>query len=142
MAETLSDLPDLMNTPLLYSDDTNFLNPACDWPAWFRAAGLDQPPPTGTHFNQADHAIDAALGNAGVVLGRVALAQKALSEGRLVAPFETALSTEAHFRVLCPSGAETRPHIATFLAWIRAEVQKTHVLADTFKIVPAQDVLV
>ncbi len=139
VAESLKHPTDLLSVPLLYSDDTSFLNPPCDWGAWFNAVGVENPPPNGAHFNQADHAIDAALGNAGVVLGRLALAHKAMAEGRLIAPFQVALSTKAHFRVLCPTGAQTRPHIAKFLQWLRAEVQKADMITDQFEIISAED---
>ena len=77
-----------------------------------------------SHFNQADHALDAALAGGGVVLGRISLAQKALREGRLVAPFPLTITTSAHYRFVCPLGAETRPPVAAFLDWILSETEQ------------------
>jgi len=107
---------DVLQLPLLHQDDIAFLNPPIDWAAWFRAAGLGAPP-GGARFSQADHAIDAAAAGGGVVLGRISLAEKDLREGRLVAPFDLALSTEAHYRFVCPRGNETRPQVRAFLDW-------------------------
>ncbi len=139
LAASMNSLQDLTQQPLLYSDDTSFLDPACDWPAWFKAAGIETQPTPGTHFNQADHALDAAMADGGVVLGRMALAQKSIREGRLVAPFKIALSTDAHFRVLCPLGAEKRPHIAAFLDWVDEQAQQDSDMVAGFTVVAASD---
>jgi len=108
---------DLLSVPLLHQDDIAFLTPPIDWAAWFRAAGLT-PPAGGARFSQADHAIDAAATGGGAVLGRISLAEKDLREGRLVAPFDLALTTEAHYRFVCPRGNETRPQVRAFLDWV------------------------
>ena len=108
---------DLLTAPLLHQDDISFLNPPSDWPAWFRAAGLTSPV-GGARFSHADHALDAAVNGGGVVLGRITLAEKDLSAGRLVAPFDLALTTEAHFRFVCPRGNEARPQVRAFLDWV------------------------
>jgi len=117
LAVRCTEPKDLLRVPLLHQDDTAFLKPPVDWAAWFRAAGL--PAPTGgARFSQADHAIDAAAAGGGAVLGRITLAEKDLREGRLVAPFDLALTTEAHYRFVCPRGNETRPQVRAFLDWV------------------------
>ncbi|MXQ09286.1 transcriptional regulator GcvA [Alphaproteobacteria bacterium GH1-50] len=122
VARSLKSPEDLLSVTLLHQDDTAFLRPSVQWPTWFRAAGLDAPPSGGPRFSQADHAIDSALTGGGVILGRVSLAARDLLEGRLVMPFDLSITTEAHYRLLCPAGAETRPHIKAFLDWIEGEV--------------------
>jgi LysR family glycine cleavage system transcriptional activator len=92
-----------------------------DWAAWFRLAGLGAPPPAAAQFSQADHALDAALSGAGVVLGRGTLAQDALRTGRLVAPFALALAPRESYRFLCAPGAEARTPVRQFLDWLQAE---------------------
>lgn len=117
--------PDPTHLPahlLLHQDDTAFLDPPCDWPAWFRAAGFTPPTGAGPHFSQADHALDAAAGGAGVLLGRRSVAGTALAEGRLVAPYAVALTTEAHYRLLTRPGARENPGVRAFVDWIAAEV--------------------
>ncbi len=109
---------DLARADLIHQDDTLFLKPRCDWPAWFRAAGLPPRDWTGQRFSQADHAIDAAISGAGVVLARGVLAIRALEQGHLVAPFRTALDTIADFKFICVKGAETRPQITAFRDWM------------------------
>ncbi|MEC3859891.1 transcriptional regulator GcvA [Mesobacterium sp. TK19101] len=129
LTEVYGDPATLPRAPLIYDDSVDFLDPPADWAAWFRAAGVPGTPPGGTHFSQADHAIDAALAGAGVLLGRKSLLAKALAEGQLVAPYDVALATEARFRFLCRKGQETRPAIAAFRRWIQAEAARyAHVL--------------
>jgi len=113
----------MRDAPLLHDDSIAFLRPKVDWPAWLRAAGIDRPGVTGPRFSQADHGIDAALAGGGVILARTTLAAGALRDGLLVAPFDIALATSAKFRLVHQKGAENRPHLSAFLAWIRAEAQ-------------------
>lgn len=140
VAAQLSSPEDLRDMPLLHQEDTRWLKPPIDWPAWFRAAGLGDAPTGGPRFSQADHAIDAALGGGGVVLGRLSLTSAALADGQLVAPFDLAISTEAHYRFVCPAGAETRPQIAAFLEWIEAETAEIQRHAEGRSLVPAAEI--
>lgn len=130
----------LEHAPLLYDDSINFLAPRCDWPAWFRAAGLPFAPSRGLHFSNADHAIDAAATGAGVALGRRPMIIRDVLEGRLVTPFKLAIETKARFRFLCLRGAEKRPHIAAFRDWFLAEIEKTAHISDDFEIIPVEDI--
>ncbi|QUJ75560.1 transcriptional regulator GcvA [Sulfitobacter albidus] len=127
----------LRDAPIIFDDSISFLDPPVDWGAWFAAMGVDFAPVTGPRFSQADHAIDAALAGVGVVLGRRALVVKDLDDGRLVAPFPTALLTGARFRYLCPEGQETRPQIAAFRDWILREIDKTAHITDALTLIPA-----
>ena len=140
MAEAYPTPESLKDAPLIFDDSIDFLDPPCDWPAWFRAVGIDFTPEHGPHFSQADHAVDAALAGVGIVLGRRALVVKDIFEGRLVAPYGVALSTKAHFRFVCPKGAEARPHIAALRDWILTEIEKTASVSEALKIIPAEDV--
>lgn len=121
LAERYPAPADLAKAQLLHQDNIAFLRPTIDWRAWFRAAGLPPPPEGGARFSQADHAIDAAASGVGVVLGRVSLAEKDLREGRLVMPYPIALRTDAQYRFVCPDGQQTRPQVAAFLEWLKAE---------------------
>lgn len=131
---------DLLGAPLLHQEDTRFLNPSVGWGAWFRANDLTPPPPGGASFSQADHAIDAALAGAGVVLGRISLTEKDLREGRLVAPFPVALTTEAHYRFVCQQGMQDRPQIRAILEFILNETQSLTPYREGRVFVQAADV--
>ena len=113
---------DLSQATLIHDDSIGFFKTPCDWPAWCRAAAIDLDTSHGPRFSQADHALDAAMSGAGVVLGRVSLATRALETGRLVAPFKVGLVADAQFRFICPEGTETRPQVQAFEAWVKKEI--------------------
>ncbi|NNE51980.1 MAG: transcriptional regulator GcvA [Sulfitobacter sp.] len=130
----------LTEAVLILDGSIDFIKPSVNWKAWFRTMGIDAPPATGPRFDQADHAIDAALAGVGIVLGRRALVIKDLAEGRLVAPFPKALKTGARFRFLCPEGAETRPQINAFKNWMLHEIDKTaHIARSMTLMEPAPE---
>ncbi|MFT4783775.1 MAG: LysR family glycine cleavage system transcriptional activator [Paracoccaceae bacterium] len=128
---------DLLEAPLLHHSDLDFVQPAVDWPAWFHAVGLSPPERHGPRFSQSDHAIDAALEGAGIVLGRISLTHKALKDGQLVAPFKTALLPDDHYRFVCPAGSETRPQVNAFLKWIEHESKNAKAFDDQFTMLSA-----
>lgn len=140
LAERYPTPQSLTEAPLIHDDSIGFLSPPCDWPAWFRAVGVDFTPTHGTHFSNADHAIDAAVAGMGVALGRRPMIIKDVIEGRLVTPFKIAIETKARFRFLCRKGEETRPQIAAFRDWFLAEIEKTAHISDGFKIIPVEDI--
>lgn len=140
LAEQFPTPQSLVEAPLIFDDSIGFLQPPCDWPTWFRAVGIKFTPQHGTHFSNADHAINAAVAGMGVVLGRRPMIIADLQEGRLVAPFKIAIETKARFRFLCLPGAEKRPQIEAFRDWFLAEIEKTAHISDQFTIVPVEEI--
>ncbi len=140
LAARYNTIEALKSATFLYDDSTAFLDPPCDWAAWFRAVGDDFTPATGPRFSQADHAVDAALSGAGVALGRRSLVIKDIAEGRLVAPFDTALTTDANFRFICRQGAQERPAIKALRDWMLDEIAKLSHINDRFTFVSAEEV--
>lgn len=140
MARGLEGPEGLSQVQLIHDDSISFMSPPMDWAAWARAAGLDLDTGHGPRFSQADHALDAAISGAGVVLGRVSLATRALESGQLVAPFQTGLIADAQFRLICPKGSETRPHVAAFEAWVMREIETSRVFEAGRTLVHARDV--
>ena len=133
------DTPEkLEDAPLIHDESIAFFKQPTDWSAWCRAAGLSIETASGLRFSQADHALDAAISGAGVVLGRVSLATRALEQGRLVAPFKTGLLTQAQFRFICPDGTQTRPHVRAFKNWIFSEIQASRVFEEGRDLVDAE----
>ncbi len=127
----------LLGATIVFDDSIAFLRHPVTWPDWFAAHGLDAGELHGPRFSQADHAIDAAQSGAGVVLGRVSLAEAALRQGSLVAPFEIALVPRAAFRVLCPQGAQTRPATRAFLDWLEVEARRMDVHREGRRLIAA-----
>jgi LysR family glycine cleavage system transcriptional activator len=121
LAERIKTPEDLRTVTLLHQDEASFDVPPPGWEVWFREAGLGSAPKGGPRFSQPDHAIDASISGAGVVLARFSLAAGALNAGFLVAPFPMALDIEAHYRLVCPLGAHTRPQVKAFMDWVADE---------------------
>lgn len=128
----------LRDAPFLFDDSLAFMSNPVDWAAWFRAVGIDFAPGHGLRFSNADHAVDAALAGAGVVMGRRSITVRDLQDGKLVAPYRLALESRAHYRFVCRAGTENRPQIQAFLNWILSEIDKTAPVQDMVDIIPAE----
>ncbi len=114
---------DLIKATLIHDDTLLGLPGFPSWADWFRAAGVEHPQlGRGLRFNSADHALDATLEGAGVLLAHRTLAYDDLRTKRLIAPFEFDLHTQRAFYFVCPEGTETRPKVAAFRAWIQEEM--------------------
>ena len=94
------------------------------WADWLRIVGVDNVDPTrGLRFNAADHAIDAAVEGAGVVLGHKTIALYDLQAGRLVVPFGPELPVGGHgYHLVCRRGDATRPKTRAFRDWVVSEL--------------------
>lgn len=140
LAQIYTTPESLMEAPLIFDESLSMLNHAPNWVEWFRAVGIGYSPLHGPRFSNADHAIDAAIAGVGVALGRRAIILKDLQEGRLVAPFKTAIEMDARFRFLCLEGAEKRPQIAAFRDWFLDEIEKTAHVSDEFTIIHMSEI--
>jgi LysR family transcriptional regulator, glycine cleavage system transcriptional activator len=97
------------------------------WSDWLRAAGIDGIDTTrGLRLNVADHALDAAIEGAGVVLAYKLVASRDIGLGRLVVPFgpEVPLPGRSYFFV-CRRGHEKRAPVKAFRDWVVAEIDET-----------------
>lgn len=136
LAETLSRPEDLAHHTLLIDETTERVDPTIGWPAWFKAAGLDPPGQPTASFNTPDLAVRAALAGAGVLMGRMSLTEGAVRDGQLVMPFGLTLWSAKSYRVFCPAGHESRPHIQAFLAWLHNEMENIKNLTGTRQFAP------
>lgn len=140
MAQAFDTPEKLLQAPLIFDDSIDFLTPRADWAQWFKAHGLAGQMLKGSHFSQADHAIDAAVNGGGAVLARSTLAAGALIDKTLVAPFDIALSTEAHFRFVCPKGHETKPQVAAFSDWLDQKIQALQAQLPQKTLLPVSEI--
>ncbi|PID59483.1 MAG: transcriptional regulator [Gammaproteobacteria bacterium] len=134
LVEQYSSIESLAEAPLLHDDSASFIKPQRDWSVWMSLFGCQRSDTRGTRFSHADHAVSAAIGGAGVLLGRASLIGNALREGRLVAPFHQAIDMQAGFRLLCLPGQEEREDIAAFMDWMKAQMRFLDELAEGFDI--------
>jgi LysR family glycine cleavage system transcriptional activator len=140
MAARLKTPADLYGATLLHQDDPGLITQSSNWGGWFAEAGLSPPPTGGPRFSQSDHAHDAAIAGSGVVLGRYSLAERALFDGLLVAPFELAIALKARYRIICPEGAQDRPHIRAFIDWVLEQVGHMQRCRDGRKFIAQKNV--
>lgn len=130
LAAKVKDPSDLIHIPLLTDDVSESIRPSIGWSEWLTAAGHAPIETHGARFNQADHAVSAAIAGTGAIMGRGSLTETALREGRLVMPFKLSLRTASKYRLVCPQGVETRPHVAAFMDWIDVQAESLRDLAN------------
>lgn len=130
---------DLLKATLIFDESVQQLPNVPYWPEWFAAAGMpDVEIARKLQFNSADHALEAAVEGAGILLCYRTLAYDDLRVGRLIAPFELTLPSPRAFWVVCPDGTETRPKVQAFRDWLRAEFDKMIEDCETVALPPAR----
>lgn len=94
-----------------------------DWAAWLKSAGVtDVDAKSGLTFDSASFAVESAVQGEGVVLGRTMLVAADLSAGRLVRPFEQALTSSSRYFLVYPPRAIRQRKVRAFRDWILAEM--------------------
>ena len=107
--------------------------PWLQWADLLNALGLGGVKPKAIlRFNQYDQVIQAAVAGQGVALGRVALVEPLLKDGRLIAlttSRHAARTDVAYWLVARPQ--ESREDVLAVMAWIRAEAEaSTRAMSD------------
>jgi LysR family transcriptional regulator, glycine cleavage system transcriptional activator len=93
------------------------------WAMWLQRAGLDDiNPDSGVRFDSATFAVEAAVQGEGVLLGRSALVSADLAAGRLVRPFDLALTSRWKYYVVYPVGALRQKKVKAFRDWLVDEI--------------------
>jgi LysR family glycine cleavage system transcriptional activator len=112
----------LARAPLIHDDTLIKRVEVPSWADWFTAAGVEHPDVSrGLRFNSADHALDATVEGAGVLLAHDLLAYDDLRTGRLVVPVPITLRSGRGYHVVFPRNHENHPHVRAFSAWIKQE---------------------
>lgn len=114
---------DLRNFALIHDDSLKPFPHAPGWAAWLERAGIsDIDTERGLRFNHADHALDAAIEGAGVVMGRTVLGDRDLRLGRLVKPFDLEISLQYSFYLVAPPDKWGNANVTAFRNWILNEI--------------------
>ena len=93
------------------------------WADWLRTAGVDGVDLSrGLRFSSADHALDATIEGAGVLLAHDILAYDELRTGRLVTPFDLTVASGRVYCFVCSRHRQEHPNVRAFRDWIRQEV--------------------
>ncbi len=135
IAAQLSSPADLKNFRLVHDESLSFMAEPPNWGFWLNAVGVEFDWNHGPRFSNADQVLGAAVGGGGVALGRLSLAADDMAAGRLVAPFDLAIDTGAHFNFVCPEGHETRREQAAFLTWMREELAGESAFGEGLRII-------
>lgn len=113
----------LLQQVLLELDERTL--PWLRWSEWLAAKGFpDAKPKAYLHFNQYDQVIQAALEGHGVALGRIALVQPMLKDGRLVAQRDARIGVSDYAYWLILSDESPRAEVKIFSDWLIGEVQR------------------
>ena len=122
-SQPLQQPADLETFVLLHDDSMQFVPGVPTWSRWLKAAGAEQVDASrGPHFSQPDHALQAAIDGAGVVLGWCYLAAADVAAGRLVQLFDQVLPLGASFYLVFPKLFADRPKLNAFRDWLLEEV--------------------
>jgi len=110
----------LKRLPLIH-DESLAVMPG--WADWFKATGVDGVDlRRGLRFSSANHALDAVIEGAGVLLAYDVMAYDDLRTGRLWAPFEQRLRSNRAYYVVCAKSRESFPKVQAFTNWIKREI--------------------
>jgi LysR family glycine cleavage system transcriptional activator len=115
--------PDMLKgLPLIHDESLSARAAIPTWPDWFAAAGVrDADVSRGLRFSSADHALDATVEGAGVLLAFDALAYDDLRTGRLVMPFALTLPSGRCYSFICPKNRPESANVRALRAWLREE---------------------
>ena len=115
--------PDMLKGAPLIHDDSFSRAAMPTWADWFKAAGVSGADVSrGLRFNSADHALDATVEGAGVLLTHDVLAYDDLRTGRLVMPFDRALPSGRCYAFVCPKRQRDSANVRAFRDWLRQEM--------------------
>jgi LysR family transcriptional regulator, glycine cleavage system transcriptional activator len=109
--------------PLIHDDSLANRARVPTWTDWFKAAGVSGIDVSrGLRFNSADHALDATVEGAGVLLAHDVLAFDELRTGRLTIPFDLSLPSGRAYYVVCARSRQDNPNVQAFRRWIKEEI--------------------
>jgi len=110
---------DLRHFPLLHDTSLPSEGERSAWREWLKLAGARHvPADRGMRFSLAEHALQAAIDGAGVVLARLCLAEEDLAAGTLVQPFKTVMPMDMGYFLVMPPRNRDRAVIQSFRDWL------------------------
>ena len=115
----------IARAPLIHDDQLAGHAGVPTWNNWAKAAGVDVGG-LGLRFSSADHALDAAVEGAGVLLTHAILAHDELRSGRLVMPIEFIVPSGRAYYFVYPKTKQTQRNVQAFRSWLHLETQSFH----------------
>jgi DNA-binding transcriptional LysR family regulator len=118
VAARLKRPEDLAHVPV-FRDTTTMLS----WEAWWAAAGVATPPQThGPTFSDPALAFDAAISEQGVLMAVDMMSADAVSDGRLVRPFEIPAESGVQYWLATAEAKHESKKMRAFREWLLKEV--------------------
>jgi DNA-binding transcriptional LysR family regulator len=116
LANRLKIPADLVHVPVI-RDPTSMLS----WDAWFDAAGTAPIETSGPTYGDPSLAFDAAISEQGVLLAVDLMAADAISDGRLVRPFDISAQSGVGYFLVTADGRREPRKVKLFREWLRQE---------------------
>lgn len=114
----------LKTMPLIHDESLGNRPGLLGWADWFAAAGITGVDLSrGLRFTSTDHALDATIEGAGVLLTHDILAYDELRTGRLIIPFALSLSSKRVYSLVYPKRRGDHPNVQAFRSWIKKEIE-------------------
>jgi DNA-binding transcriptional LysR family regulator len=118
VAKRLTRPADLADVPVI-QDETTMLS----WDAWRAEVGLDSGIRlTGPIYSDASLAFDAAISEQGVLMAADMMSADAVSDGRLVRPFEHSVDGPQGYWLVTAKGRRESHKLRAFREWLKVEV--------------------
>lgn len=118
LAATLKTPQDLLGAPIVRD-----VNSPHSWSVWLAPFGIDPAAlPEGPGFTDAALALDAVIAGQGVMLAWNTLAQDALADGRLVAPFAHRARSGLGYWLVSSATRRPTPAMRAFADWLVGEL--------------------
>jgi LysR family transcriptional regulator, glycine cleavage system transcriptional activator len=113
----------LARLPLIHDESLAARGASPNWSEWFNAAGVDKVDlKRGLRFTSADHALDAAEEDAGVLLTHDIMAYDGLRTGRLVIPVRLSIAAGRTFHLVRLKARKPSAAMNAFADWIKQEI--------------------
>ncbi|MBU1175917.1 MAG: LysR family transcriptional regulator [Alphaproteobacteria bacterium] len=118
LAKRLRNPADLAHVPVIRDEAS-----ALDWRAWWRAAGIADPPRvSGPVYSDPALAFDAAVSNQGVLLAVDMMSADSVSDGRLVRPFDLPVDSGIGYWLVTAEGRSLPKKVRALRDWLETEV--------------------
>ena len=111
---------DVLRANLLHLSDTE------DWARWLALSKVENPDTEGgIFFSDMNLVFSAAIAGQGIALGDELLGRRALSEGRLVKPFEASVPSPRAYFLVFEHAKAGHPVLNAFSDWLRAKLSES-----------------
>jgi LysR family glycine cleavage system transcriptional activator len=110
---------DVLRANLLHLGDSE------DWACWLALSKVENPnPEKGIVFSDMNLIFSAAIAGQGIAMGDQLTGSGALSEGRLVRPFDIAIKSSRSYFLVTEHAKETHPVLDPFRNWLRTKLSE------------------